>query len=333
MVRAICILGMHRSGTSLVARLLSSLGVFLGVPEHHLPANEANPEGYWEIEALMWAQDSLLDQYSRRWDTAFPLPAGWQEDPEVEPHRERIRRIVKETFGGHDDFGWKDPRTCLLLPLWKQILQAEGISVHYVVVLRNPLDVASSLVARDGFEVADGLGLWYHYNLQILTETAGEARTAVRYEDLLDHRNSQIRRLADVLSLPPGGDQGAAEEVVNPRLCHSRSSDDAVAGRAPELVASLYELLLQALSGEIPWGRVDEGAAHLRRDLERYAAVLQHDVVAASKLAQRGRIEHRQEVERLQALHARELAAIHDSRLWRLADRYWRLRRRLGGAR
>lgn len=276
MARAICILGMHRSGTSLAARLVQSLGVYLGAPEEFLAPNFANPEGYSELEAIVQAHDAIFEELSRSWDTMDPLPEGWHREPRIRPHRDRLEEIVRRTFAGRDTFGWKDPRTCLTLPLWKEIMDSQGISVQYLIVFRNPLDAAKSLATRERFEVRDALGLWLHYNLQILTETRGQTRAAIRYEDLLDDSSQAVSGLSEALSLEKPDEQEELA-IINATLCHHRSTDAELSEVAPELVIFLHERIQQALNGEITWSEADHAAEELFREFRRFSSVFPHD--------------------------------------------------------
>ena len=44
----VAIVGMHRSGTSMVAKLLQQAGLFLGEEADLMPPAEENPEGFFE---------------------------------------------------------------------------------------------------------------------------------------------------------------------------------------------------------------------------------------------------------------------------------------------
>lgn len=332
MAHAVCILGMHRSGTSLLASLLDRLGVYFGPVDDFLAPNFANPAGYWELEAIVQTHDAIFEELSRSWDTVFPLPEGWYREPRIRPHRERLEEVVARTFSEHDVFGWKDPRTCLTLPLWKEILESLEIPVQYVMVFRNPLDVARSLAERDGFETVGGLGLWLHYNLRMLTETRGLARIAVRYEDLLDPKGEEVKRLSEALSLgaPEAGE--SALSAIDPELRHHRSTDAELAELAPALVVSLHEQIQRALDEKTAWCELDDAADELFRDFTYYETLFRHDSREASKRSRRSaaeveRLEAR--IERLAAEHEqeRQRATTLDERLHRSADAIARLER------
>src|SRR5687767_636825 len=79
--RAICVLGMHRSGTSLVSRLLHLLGVYLGPQESISNTGEDNPTGYWEHSGFVRLNEELLARLGGRWDAPPALTPGWFADP------------------------------------------------------------------------------------------------------------------------------------------------------------------------------------------------------------------------------------------------------------
>ena len=47
MASAVCIAGMHRSGTSMVAAILASGGLYLGGEDDFVPVTDANPEQHF----------------------------------------------------------------------------------------------------------------------------------------------------------------------------------------------------------------------------------------------------------------------------------------------
>ena len=149
-----CILGMHRSGTSLLTRLLSLLGVELGPDAHLMAPTKFNPTGFWEHEGIVALNDELLARLGGRWQEPPPLAPGWERDPALDDLREKARALVAADFAGRAEWGFKDPRTCLTLPFWKTLLPP----MRYILCVRNPADVAHSLEHAMPFE--RGAALW-----------------------------------------------------------------------------------------------------------------------------------------------------------------------------
>ena len=141
----VCVLGMHRSGTSVAARLMNLLGVDLGAEEQLLSSQPDNPKGYWEYQPILDINEEILGRLGGNWHEPPPSRPGWETAAEFADLRQRARDLVARTFASAD-WGWKDPRTCLTLPFWKRILPP----VHYVICMRSPAEVAASLEQREG---------------------------------------------------------------------------------------------------------------------------------------------------------------------------------------
>ena len=213
------VLGMHRSGTSLLARCLSLLGVELGPAEHLLPATKFNPTGFWEHEAVVKLNDEILASFGGTWRDLPALPDGWERDARLDPLREKAAAILAADFAGRTSWGFKDPRTCITLPFWKPLLPGP----RYILCLRNPADVAHSL--SHTMPYADGAALWLRYVEASLRHTAGETRILISYEELLADVSGAMRRLARELDLSATDEALAqAAEFARDELRHHRTS-------------------------------------------------------------------------------------------------------------
>ena len=78
--RAIVVIGMHRSGTSAVARGLAALGVDLG--DDFLDAQPENPTGYWEDRGIVELNERVLRRIGLKWDDSATIDllrfSGWR---------------------------------------------------------------------------------------------------------------------------------------------------------------------------------------------------------------------------------------------------------------
>src|SRR3712207_2640746 len=107
----------------------------------------------------MKLNEEILSRFGGNWHDPPAFPSGWEHAVEFEDLRYRARVLIEEDFAAAKVWGWKDPRTCLTLPFWRQILPP----MQYVICLRNPLDVARSLERRNGFSLEKGIYLWLVY--------------------------------------------------------------------------------------------------------------------------------------------------------------------------
>ncbi len=199
MSRALCILGMMRTGTSAVAGVFDLLGVRFGPKERLLEPNVANPSGFWEHKGVIALNDELLARLGGAWHSPPPVPPGWHESPAVDDLRAQAIALVETDLATADVWAWKDPRTCLTLPFWEALVP----SLLSVICVREPAATAESF-ATMGWAAVDrlerpyetGLDLWLQYTVAAIEGTHGRERLVVFYDDLLDDPEGQGERLA-----------------------------------------------------------------------------------------------------------------------------------------
>jgi hypothetical protein len=250
--RAVCVTGMHRSGTSFIAGALRFLDVSLGDPARWLKPGSDNPLGYFEIAALVQLDDELLAHLGGAWDQPPVLDPGWEHDEGLDPFRARAAEILVDSFGPVEDrppvIAWKDPRLSLLLPFWRTVAPIATT----IVVVRDPVEVTASLGARGyAVDAAQAASLWLRY---VFSAVANDPHPlVVRHTDIFDDLPGTIGRLADHLGLPaPGPEQ---EESVRAHLDTGLRHHDAAAA-APDLANPLLDLARVIWNG----GQVDLGA-------------------------------------------------------------------------
>ncbi len=149
----VCVLGMHRSGTSLLTRILNLLGVYLG-PEANLirPAVD-NPKGFWEHHPIVELNQTIITSLEGKDFEPPEFTPQWENSPALDDLRAKALDIVRQDFDTADLWGWKDPRTCLTLPFWQKLLPP----MRYVFCLRNPIEVGRSLERRNGLSLEKGI--------------------------------------------------------------------------------------------------------------------------------------------------------------------------------
>lgn len=136
-----CLAGMHRSGTSFLAQWLASSGLPLTTGGDIRP-DVSNPGGYFEDLDFV----RLHAGHLRR---VHMLSAGWKLAPKgflrfTADEALCAKRLVHERSAVHSTWGWKDPRTTLFLPNWKEVVPR----LKVIIVWRPCADVAHSLVRR-----------------------------------------------------------------------------------------------------------------------------------------------------------------------------------------
>jgi hypothetical protein len=196
---AIVVLGMHRSGTSALARVLNLLGVTLG--NDLVEARADNPKGFWEHQRILETHDNLLEVLGTWFDDYAPLPQNWWEREEVQPFREQLIRIIESDFTGSPLWGFKDPRTCRLLPLWHQIFDELKCERKFVLMLRNPYEIARSLATRNGFSLNKSLLLSLIHLLDGEFASRSHPRVVVTYNELMEDWRSTVSKIGQTLEV------------------------------------------------------------------------------------------------------------------------------------
>ena len=248
MPSGVCIAGMHRTGTSMVARLLNLCGLWLGPPEDLVPPAPDNPEGFWENVHLVGVNDLVLAALGGAWDAPPPLPAGWARRPDLDELALAAAELV-DRLAAAGPWAWKDPRSSLTLPFWQRVVP----DLRVVVCIRNPVEVARSLRARDGMPLAEGLRLWEAYYARLLADTEPGRRLVTHYAAYFDHARRELRRLLAFLGLtPPARTLCRALDAVGPRLRHQHAAlqDVTAAGAGPGVTALYARLSAEAAYAE-----------------------------------------------------------------------------------
>ncbi len=284
------VLGMHRSGTSAVARALQVFGVDLG--DHLMPAEQGNnPKGFWEdIDAHLVNQGALAALASS-WDRVRPLDADERELLCGDELTRQAAEVLRRKTAGGVRFGFKDPRTAIVLPMWQRAFADCALAPRYILAVRNPQSVASSLRKRDGMDTAQAYWLWLHHTLASLDALRTPAPAAVLdYDALLLQPDAQLQRVARLL----GCEVDAVElmrfkrDFLDLDLRHAQSSVAELErdrGCAP-IVREVFAFVSALAQGEPPPPdlpqRLDRWRAELLRNAAAFAAI---DALSARVLA------------------------------------------------
>lgn len=199
MSRAIVVVGMHRSGTSAIARGLQALSVDLG--DDFLDAQPENPTGYWEDRGIVELDERVLKALHMQWDGTAPIEAsrfgGWR----MWRLRREAMRYLRSHFTMKALWGFKDPRTIRLLPFWLRVLRECAVDDSYLLVIRNPSSVAASLFARQQMDLETAQRLWLVHVVPFLAGLRTKPLAVVDYDRFMLDPRFQLERIARRLGL------------------------------------------------------------------------------------------------------------------------------------
>lgn len=184
------VVGMHRSGTSVLARLLNLMGAYFAPEGMGTGANEENPKGFWERRDVRALNDFVLHGAGCDWDRVSRFDTSAIPAPLLAEFDKRATQIVLSMDANRPWF-MKEPRLCLLLPLWRRVLEAPVV-IH---ILRHPIEVASSLRTRNKIPMEAGLALWEVYNRSAAAGMEGLPRVVVQHRRLMQEPMAAVAAL------------------------------------------------------------------------------------------------------------------------------------------
>lgn len=233
---AILVLGMHRSGTSALTRVVNLLGAAL--PDDLYPPDAQNPTGYWESQYLVGLNEWVLESAGASWSDCLGFEPDQLAGPGLPGIMASLVEGVRRTFGDAKLFVMKDPRLCLLLDVWLPALRSLDIRVSVLLALRPPLAVARSLRLRDDFTLPSGVALWLRYMLAAEIATRSERRAVVPYDALLTDWRGALDRAGRQIGLvwPSDPTDQTVAGFLRPAPC-PHAGGDAEAAALPWQIA------------------------------------------------------------------------------------------------
>ncbi len=245
MQKCIVVLGMHRSGTTALMGTLLFYGVYLGT---RLLGTPSNPLELCEHSDIVNLNSRILSELSSSWDDVFTLNEDWHKQDNIKEHKEKIIAVIKDEFHKSKLWGIKDPRMCILLPMWLDIFKELSITPYFILSVRNPLEIAKSLEERDKFSQEQSLLLWMKHLLNAEYYSRNHHRVFSKYDELLKNPRKAIDKITRALGITlPKSFEGANKgfkSFLKPNLKHHSCKRDTAYNRLPSMVTNLYQLMI-----------------------------------------------------------------------------------------
>ncbi|WP_158593413.1 glycosyltransferase [Nitrosovibrio sp. Nv6] len=225
-----------------MAGRIRGMGIDFGHDEELIEGDAYNELGYHENKDLSYLGEEILIALGGDHMRPPFLESGWETSSLLDPFRAKAKLLVDTKFGTSPAWGWKDPRTSLLLPFWRQIF----LPTHYIITIRNPLAVAESLLRRNGIAIRHGSELWFLHVASAIANTRGFKRKFVFFENASQSPLQLDRELAEFLSIDDStaSSSGAAPEFAD-TLVHHKQTDEQVYANTDihSLAKALYRTL------------------------------------------------------------------------------------------
>ena len=329
--RLIVVLGMHRSGTSAITRVLQTMGVHLG--DNLMPAIEGiNDKGFWEDLDINVLNVEILDALGSDWHHLSPL-----QDADVELLREkgfflRAVELLRRKMEKSGVFGFKDPRVPRLMPFWKKVFASCNCSVGYVIAVRHPLSVVRSLAMRDNFATEKSYLLWLGHVIPSLSHSLDENMLVVDYDQLMKSPSREAKRIAEHFGLILDQEELLRYEsdFLDHALRHTvfDLKDLVLDTSCPPLVREIYTLVLKLATGTTASSAID-----LKQSIEQWAEqyhILQPCLALADTLMKSAALcDGQLEIFQEKAGNLEEKVKAGEAEITRLVDKVMHLEARL----
>lgn len=305
------VIGIGRSGTSVIARSLKTLGIDLG--KKLLPGDARNPKGFWEDSDILYRINrGVSHALGEPWTTFGKLDQQIiDNNPTLKCYQLNAISILQDRLKETDNWGFKDPRTTTILAFWQCVFKSLKVQDHYIIAVRNPLAVAYSHLHFAKTDLEMGLLLWLTHLFTAIEGTQGRKRVVVSYESMLKNPHKELKRMRSAFSLPrslnPKEVDTFAHEFLDTNLTHHQFTEaefkhHAIVSVLP-LSVKIYDLLMNLAKDEIHFE-----SDNFRKEWKH----IQEEFALAYPLYQYLRLQ----LKRQNSLE-RELRKIHQSFIWK----------------
>ncbi len=191
--KCLIITGMHRSFTSVTAQILHDAGLFIG--DQLIGPGKGNWGGHFEQKDIVEFHIHLLEKSGTLKAPFLPYSRSLKKVLRLDLHQKSAKKLIEKHFQ-KGNFGFKDPRAALFLPIWQAVIPQAKI----LLLVRHPLACVTSLMQRSEqsgksqrglLTIWRYLNLWYLYNQHIryILESAPASCHVLHVPyDLNDHR-------------------------------------------------------------------------------------------------------------------------------------------------
>lgn len=228
----ILVLGMHRSGTSSVAGVLSKLGAAL--PQNLMTGDNFNAKGYFESNVITEFNDKLLAAAGTGWSDWRRFDPSWLESKDASDFHTRAVELFSSEFASVTVAVLKDPRICRIAPFWLDVFREMGVKPHILIPIRSPVDVAKSLSVDRGYApglaLRDGYLLWLRHVLDAEWHTRALPRSIFSWRSFLTDWRSVCKRFSRTADLKllnaASSSHSDVDEFLSGDLVHHATEDE-----------------------------------------------------------------------------------------------------------
>lgn len=264
--RAVVVLGMHRSGTSVITRSLEACGVYLG--NRLIPAGEDNEKGFFEDAEVIRLNEELLAELGSAWFSIFVATA---DESVISKYVEHILDVLKLRFSAAPLWGIKEPRITRLPMVWDRVFKQLDIDVKYILVNRHPFSVADSLKKRNAIPALHALVIWMIHQADGMSSLIKHGGIVVDYDLFIDNPERELQRISKHIGSQPKHADNFLSGFLERSLRHTtynKLDEHYFNDETERLSIRFYSYMRHCAQNDIPLDSAVVSA--LRADLDEY---------------------------------------------------------------
>jgi glycosyltransferase involved in cell wall biosynthesis len=221
--------------------MVSLQGYYIGSDE--MPARKDNPKGFFENMKIYRFNQSILEACNTSWDNHFFTFKQIPPD-NLHQYEQKAREIITEEFSLVKRIFIKDPRMCLLFPLWAKILKEMGFRIKVILAYRSPMEVAYSLKSRNDMAIEKSILMWSHYFFQAEKTSRDYKRMVVQYNNDLHDVDLFVKNLGAFLGTELNERiYSQSHKLYSPKLKHHQLALDNLSDQIPAYLKNFISIL------------------------------------------------------------------------------------------
>lgn len=195
--KLILVIGMHRSGTSATAGVLEILGGKIG---QKMAPTKHNAKGHFENYNFYRLNDKILKSIGCRWDNVSALTKDKLLNVSSDLKRE-LSSLLLFNLNNNSPFLLKDPRICVMYPLYEEILDDLDVDVYTIQVKRNSEEIIKSLMNRDKYTRDKCKNIINNYYSHIEQYISKFVLLTFTFEELLNNTDDVVKNIVKVIPI------------------------------------------------------------------------------------------------------------------------------------
>jgi len=214
-----------------------------------MPPADENPKGFFENQSIVDQNDKILEELFTFWNETFFIPEDWWKEKKFEEYRTRIHELLSTEFSSEEPILIKDPRLCVLLPLYLDVFSQSAIEPQFIICVRNPAEVANSLKRRNNLSREKSFLIWMDYQLKADWYSRAYKRIFVAYNDFLEEPVRAIKEIIEFLGLDNQITEHTGQEILSfldPSLTHKIADHEMTAVKHFADITSFFQFQASA---------------------------------------------------------------------------------------